>query len=91
VGAIQTEQVGTAKVSAVGQVFKQKVGHSYHIDIGDELVIGVGAGVDAEGKPTPPKCLLVMRKNGDILLRGVRIFIEAEKLIQQKGKIVHHN
>ncbi|WP_448953470.1 type VI secretion system tip protein TssI/VgrG [Labrys neptuniae] len=91
VGVSATEQIGTAKVSTVGQVFKQRVGHSYHVDVGEEFVIGVGASTDAQGNPTPPKAVLAMRKNGDVLIRGVRIFIEAEKLIQQKGKIVHHN
>ncbi|MGY5779590.1 type VI secretion system Vgr family protein [Rhizobium sp. LEGMi135b] len=91
VGVAKTEQIGTAKVSTVGHVFKQKVGNTYHIDIGDELVIGVGASVDGQGNASPPKALLVMRKNGDILLRGLKIYVEGERLIQQQSDIVHHN
>ncbi|WP_454818900.1 type VI secretion system tip protein TssI/VgrG [Labrys neptuniae] len=91
VGVASAEHIGTAKVSNVGQVFKQKVGNAYHVDVGEEFVIGVGASVDAEGKPTPPKALLVMRSNGDIILQGVKLYGLADAHIQLISDMIDNN
>ncbi|MEW9306321.1 type VI secretion system tip protein TssI/VgrG [Labrys neptuniae] len=91
VGVASAEHIGTAKVSNVGQVFKQKVGNAYHVDVGEEFVIGVGASVDAEGKPTPPKAILVMRSNGDIILQGVKLYGLADAHIQLISDMIDNN
>lgn len=91
VGVASTEQIGTAKVSTVGSVFLQHVGTCYHIDAGEELVIGVGASVDKDGKRTPPKSLLILKKDGTIVMQGVRVFVNGEDLVQSNSRMIHHN
>jgi type VI secretion system secreted protein VgrG len=91
VGVASTEQIGTAKVSTVGKVFKQKVGHTYHIDVGDLFEIGVGGGKDKSGKQQPPKAIIAMKKDGSILIKGVKIYVEGDSLIQHWAPIVHNN
>ncbi|WP_105403749.1 MULTISPECIES: type VI secretion system tip protein TssI/VgrG [Neorhizobium] len=91
VGVAQTEQVGVAKVVTVGQVYNQTVGHTKNISIGKELYIGVGGGKDADGNDQPPKSILIMKDDGTILLKGVRIYIDAESHIQLTAPMVDNN
>ncbi|TIX90811.1 type VI secretion system tip protein TssI/VgrG [Rhizobium sp. P44RR-XXIV] len=91
VGVAQTEQVGVAKVVTVGQVYNQTVGHTKNVLIGKELFIGVGGGKDEDGNEQPPKSVLIMKDDGTILLKGVRIYVEAESHIQLIAPMVDNN
>ena len=91
VGMAQTEQVGVAKVVTVGQVYNQTVGHTKNISIGKELFIGVGGGKDADGNDVPPKSILIMKDDGTILLKGVKIYIEGESHVQVTSAMIDHN
>lgn len=91
VGIAQTEQVGVAKVVNVGQVYNQNVGHTKRVTIGQELFIGVGGGKDKDGKEQPPKSILLMKADGTILIKGVRIYTEAESHIQNIAPMVDNN
>ncbi|NTJ44999.1 type VI secretion system tip protein VgrG [Agrobacterium larrymoorei] len=91
VGMAQTEQVGVAKVVTVGQVYNQTVGHTKNISIGKELFIGVGGGKDADGNDIPPKSILIMKDDGTILLKGVKIYIEGESHVQVTSAMIDHN
>lgn len=91
VGVAQTEQVGVAKVVTVGQVYNQMVGNTKRVMIGKELFVGVGGGKDENGKEQPPKSILIMKDDGTILLKGVRIYIEAESHIQLIAPMVDNN
>jgi len=91
VGVAQTEQIGVAKVVTVGQVYNQTVGHTKNVLIGKELFIGVGGGKDEDGNEQPPKSILIMKDDGTILLKGVRIYVEAESHIQLIAPMVDNN
>ena len=91
VGIAQTEQVGVAKVVTVGQVYNQTVGHTKNIMIGKELFIGVGGGKDADGNDIPPKSILIMKDDGTILLKGVKVYIEGESHVQVTSAMIDHN
>ncbi|MCG7509244.1 type VI secretion system tip protein TssI/VgrG, partial [Mesorhizobium retamae] len=91
VGIAQTEQVGVAKVVTVGQVYNQKVGNTKRVMIGKELFVGVGGGKDENGEEQPPKSILIMKDDGTILLKGVRIYIDAESHIQLIAPMVDNN
>jgi type VI secretion system secreted protein VgrG len=91
VGVAQTEQVGVAKVVTVGQVYNQNVGHTKNVLIGKELFIGVGGGKDEDGNEQPPKSILIMKDDGTILLKGVRIYVEAESHIQLIAPMIDNN
>lgn len=77
VGAIKTEQVGTATVSTVGQVSMEKVGHTKRVRVGEELLVEVGGN---DGKE--PKSIFLMKSDGTVLLKGVRVWIVGEAHIQ---------
>lgn len=91
VGVAQTEQVGVAKVVTVGQVYNQTVGNTKRVMIGKELFVGVGGGKDENGEEQPPKSILIMKDDGTILLKGVRIYVEAESHIQLIAPMVDNN
>lgn len=91
VGVAQTEQVGVAKVVTVGQVYNQTVGHTKNVMIGKELFIGVGGGVDKDGNEQPPKSILIMKDDGTILLKGVKVYIEGESHVQVTSAMIDHN
>lgn len=91
VGVAQTEQVGVAKVVTVGQIYNQNVGHTKNVLIGKELFIGVGGGKDEDGNEQPPKSVLIMKDDGTILLKGVRIYVEAESHIQLIAPMIDNN
>lgn len=91
VGMAQTEQIGVAKVVTVGQVYNQTVGHTKNVTIGKELFIGVGGGKDKDGNDQPPKSILIMKDDGTIVLKGVRIYIDAESHIQLIAPMVDNN
>ncbi len=91
VGIAQTEQVGVAKVVTVGQVYNQTVGHTKNIMIGKELFIGVGGGKDADGNDIPPKSILIMKDDGTILLKGVKVYVEGESHVQVTSAMIDHN
>ena len=86
-----TEQIGVAKVVTVGQVYNQTVGHTKNVTIGKELFIGVGGGKDKDGNDQPPKSILIMKDDGTIVLKGVRIYIDAESHIQLIAPMVDNN
>ncbi|MFK3780267.1 type VI secretion system tip protein TssI/VgrG [Agrobacterium sp. NPDC089420] len=91
VGIAQTEQVGVAKVVTVGQVYNQTVGHTKNVLIGKELFIGVGGGKDEDGNDIPPKSILIMKDDGTILLKGVKVYIEGESHVQVTSAMIDHN
>ncbi|XUY30221.1 type VI secretion system tip protein TssI/VgrG (plasmid) [Agrobacterium sp. rho-8.1] len=91
VGMAQTEQVGVAKVVTVGQVYNQTVGHTKNVMIGKELFIGVGGGKDEDGNDIPPKSILIMKDDGTIVLKGVRIYVEADSHIQLIAPMIDNN
>ncbi|MDQ0458436.1 type VI secretion system Vgr family protein, partial [Rhizobium paknamense] len=91
VGVAKTEQVGVAKVVTVGQVFNETVGHTKNVMIGKELFIGVGGGKDKDGNEQPPKSILIMKDDGTILLKGVKIYIEGESHVQVTSAMIDHN
>ncbi|WP_284775432.1 type VI secretion system tip protein TssI/VgrG, partial [Agrobacterium sp. lyk4-40-TYG-31] len=91
VGMAQTEQVGVAKVVTVGQVYNQTVGHTKNISIGKELYVAVGGGEDADGNVQPPKSMLIMKDDGTIILKGVKIFIDADSHVQITTPMLDHN
>ena len=91
VGIAQTEQVGVAKVVTVGDVYSQSVGNTKNVMIGKELFIGVGGGVDKDGNEQPPKSILIMKDDGTILLKGVKVYIEGESHVQVTSAMIDHN
>ncbi|MGV2109445.1 type VI secretion system tip protein TssI/VgrG, partial [Agrobacterium vitis] len=91
VGVAKTEQVGVAKVVTVGQVFNETVGHTKNVMIGKELFIGVGGGKDKDGNEQPPKSILIMKDDGTILLKGVKIYIEGDSHVQVTSAMIDHN
>ena len=68
IGLTQRTTVGTALLTTVGVVSAEQVGFIKRIDVGDTAEITVG------------KSKLIMKKNGDITLRGRSILIEGEQV-----------
>ncbi len=91
VGVAQTEQVGVAKVLTVGQVYNQSIGNTKRVMIGKELFVGVGGGKDKDGNETPPKSILIMKDDGTILLKGVKIYIDGDSHVQVTSAMIDHN
>ncbi|MDT3376341.1 type VI secretion system tip protein TssI/VgrG [Labrys neptuniae] len=77
VGVASSEQIGTAKVSTVGQVSMEKVGHTKRVRVGEELLVEVGGN---DGKE--PKSVFLMKSDGTILIKGIRIYVEGDTHIQ---------
>ncbi|MEE8627599.1 MULTISPECIES: type VI secretion system Vgr family protein [Methylobacterium] len=84
VGLAQTEQIGAVKALSVGNVYTQKIGNQLKIDVGDEVVIAVGPNGSA-------KSLLVMKGDGTILLKGVKVYVEGDAHIQMLTPMLDHN
>jgi len=90
-GIAKTEQVGQVMVTTVGQVHLEQVGHSRKITAGEEFTVAVGPTKDENGHPVPPKALLVMKSDGSIILKGVKIYLDASGPIEQTGEIINLN
>jgi type VI secretion system secreted protein VgrG len=91
VGIAKVEQIGLSKISNVGQTDFQKVGKKKRIQIGEELEILVGGGPDKDGNEQPPKSILIMKSNGDILLKGVKVYIHGESHVQHISAMIDNN
>jgi type VI secretion system secreted protein VgrG len=91
VGIAKTEQVGVAKVVTVGQVYNQSVGNTKRVMIGKELFVGVGGGKDKDGNEIPPKSILIMKDDGTILLKGVKIYVDGDSHVQVTSAMIDHN
>jgi type VI secretion system secreted protein VgrG len=91
VGIAQTEQVGVAKVLTVGQVYNQSIGNTKRVMIGKELFVGVGGGKDKDGNEIPPKSILIMKDDGTILLKGVKIYVDGDSHVQVTSAMIDHN
>lgn len=89
IGIARTTQVGAADVLNVGQASIHKIGHTYQINVGDTFQLGVGGGKDKDGNTTPPKAMLIMTKDGHVVIKGVKFFFEAEGKFQQLGEVIH--
>jgi type VI secretion system secreted protein VgrG len=68
IGVSQRTMVGTALLTTVGVISAEQVGLIKRIDVGDTLEVTVG------------KSKLIMKKNGDITLRGRSILIEGAQV-----------
>jgi type VI secretion system secreted protein VgrG len=79
VGIAQIEQVGLSKVTNVGMTSMETVGKAKKLVVGDEYAIEVG------------KASMVMKKDGTIIIKGVRFHFEAEGHFQQLGKVIDLN
>lgn len=79
VGQMAAETVGTTKAVNVGKTFFTRVGDKYQLNVGNEVEVIVG------------KSLLVMKKDGTILLKGVKIYVEADNHIQHTSAMIDHN
>jgi type VI secretion system secreted protein VgrG len=91
VGVAQTEQIGVAKVLTVGQVYNQSIGNTKRVMIGKELFVGVGGGKDKDGNEIPPKSILIMKDDGTILLKGVKIYVDGDSHVQVTSAMIDHN
>ena len=81
VGIAGVEQFGMAKVTNVGQAYMTKVGKVYKIEVGEEFTIDVGNG----------KALLIMKKDGSIIIKGIKLHFEAKGPFSQVGKVIDLN
>ncbi|RZS76777.1 type VI secretion system secreted protein VgrG [Phyllobacterium myrsinacearum] len=79
IGAVSTEQVGAVKITTVGQVAMEKVGHTKKLTVGEEYTIEVG------------KSLIVMKKDGTIIIKGVKFHFEADGPYQMIGGVIDSN
>jgi type VI secretion system secreted protein VgrG len=68
IGLVQRTLVGQVNVQTVGMISAEQVGLIKRIDVGEQAEITVG------------KSKLIMKKNGDITLRGRSILIEGEQV-----------
>lgn len=75
----QTEQIGINKTISVGQNFAVEVGPMFTLDAEQSLVITVG-----ESK-------LTMKKDGSIILKGVKILVDADQDIKHVASKVSIN
>ena len=79
VGKVQNTVVGEKQATRVGQTSTTHVGKHMEINVGNDLVITVG------------KSRLVMTKEGNILLQGVNIDVEASKQLRGIAKLIDMN
>ena len=79
VGKVQNTVVGEKKNVEVGEISTTTVGKHMEINVGDDLIITVG------------KSRLTMTKEGTIILKGVKIEIEADKQIRAQSKLIDLN
>ena len=79
VGKVQNTVVGQKQATRVGEISTTHVGKHMEINVGDDLIITVG------------KSKLIMTKEGDIVLQGVKINIEASKQLRGLAKLIDMN
>ena len=79
VGIAHAEQIGMSKVTNVGQTSMENVGKAKKLTVGEEYVIEVG------------KSKMVMKKDGTVIIKGVKFHFEAEGSFQQIGKVIDLN
>lgn len=79
------------KNTIVGLAQTVTVGKTRTINVGEELVVNVGGGSDKDGNATAPKAMLVMKSNGDILLKGVKIYLDGEAHVQISSAMIDNN
>ena len=91
VGVADVQQVGLAKVTNVGATSLENVGQIKRLTVGQELRVEVGGGTDKDGNPQEAKSILIMKSNGDILLKGVKVYIEGEAHVQVISAMIDHN
>ncbi len=78
-GVAKTEEIGVSSVLNVGQTFNTSVGKKYRIEVGEELEIVVG------------KSRLVMDKDGNVTIQGVKHTHTASGQIQMNGEVIDLN
>ncbi|RJE88242.1 type VI secretion system Vgr family protein [Paracoccus onubensis] len=79
VGKVQNTVVGQKQSTRVGETSTTYVGKHMDINVGEDLVITVG------------KSRLIMTKEGNIVLQGVKIDIEGAKQIRGRAKLIDLN
>lgn len=79
VGLSQTEQVGINKTVTVGKNFAVEVGPMFTLDAEQSLVITVG------------ESTLTMKKDGSIILKGVKILVDADQDIKYVASKININ
>ena len=79
VGKVQNTVVGQKQVTQVGETSTTHVGKHMEINVGHDLVITVG------------KSKLIMTKEGDIVLQGVKIGVEASKQLRGLARLIDMN
>ncbi|HRM73240.1 MAG TPA: hypothetical protein PLI13_00830, partial [Paracoccus sp. (in: a-proteobacteria)] len=79
VGKVQNTVVGQKQATRVGETSTTHVGKHMEINVGNDLVITVG------------KSRLIMTKEGDIVLQGVKINVEASKQLRGMAKLIDMN
>jgi len=95
VGLARTEQIGLFKNTFVGKVQNTVVGQKQRTEVGDTSTTHVGKhmeiSVGDDLMITVGKSRLIMTKEGQIVLQGVKIEIEAEKQIRAQSKLIDLN
>ncbi|MFS8180627.1 type VI secretion system Vgr family protein [Pseudovibrio denitrificans] len=79
VGIASTEQIGMMKNTSVGNTETKQVGKFKKTVVGEEYVIEVG------------KSKMIMRKDGTVIIKGVKFLFDAEGPFIQKGKVIDLN
>ena len=79
VGIVDNTVVGKKRMTQIGEVCATNVGRTMTITVGDEYVLTVG------------KSSLILTKEGTIILKGVKIEIEADKHIVQRSPLIDLN
>jgi type VI secretion system secreted protein VgrG len=79
VGALKSDTVGVASHEQVGIAKTTNVGQAYVVNVGTELRITVG------------ESSLTMKKDGTVILKGVKFYFEADTHIQATSKIIDLN
>ncbi len=79
VGKVQNTVVGTKQMTEVGETKTIDVGKHMEINVGEDFIVTVG------------KSRLIMTKEGNIVLQGVKIDIEGEKQIRAQAKLIDLN
>jgi type VI secretion system secreted protein VgrG len=78
-GVAKTETIGVSSLLNIGQTFNTNVGKKYRIEVGEELEIVVG------------KSRIVMDKDGNVTIQGVKHTHAASGPIQMNGETIDLN
>ena len=78
-GVAHAEQIGVSKVTNVGATYLTQVGKKYRIEVGEELELIVG------------KSRLVMDKDGNVTIQGVKFTFVASGRVQINGEVIDLN